>query len=203
MIDAITTYKSVRQEILDQKKCQFNLFGVAITLTSAVLAYAAAATDVGPLVYVAPVLLNVLAMAIILDKAISIQRMVGYLQLVEQGDNGKEWMWEYHLSKFRELKGTWSGAESFRRHSYVLQVSMILLALNVLCASLYFYGPSAKLLRNSSEWSQVSEIYGAVNLVVLILLSVGAVLALRRWFQLVFGQYTGKAILARWLDAIK
>jgi hypothetical protein len=81
-IDSTAMYSSVRQEILDQKKCQFQLFAASATLTAAVLAYAGRA-DATPLVYVAPMLLNVLSLTIILDKAISIQRMVGYLQLME------------------------------------------------------------------------------------------------------------------------
>ncbi len=91
----------MRQEILDQKKCQFQLFGAALTLTAAVLAYAPTARS-GPVVYIAPVVMNVLALTIILDKAVSIQRMVGYLQLMESEGSRFLWIWEYDLNLFRE-----------------------------------------------------------------------------------------------------
>src|SRR5262245_37372732 len=92
------TYSTIRQEILDQKKCQFQLFGVAVTVTSAILAYAAGAQP-GRLVYVAPVLINVIALWMVLDKAVSIQRNVGYLQFMEQTPNNdqKDWKWETDL----------------------------------------------------------------------------------------------------------
>ncbi len=201
MIDKTAMYTSVRQEILDQKKCQFNLFGASITLTAAILAYAAA-TKVGPLVYVVPILINVLSLTIILDKAISIQRMVGYLQLMESDQNKKTWMWEFHLNKFREIPGRSRGSESFRKHKYIITISSILTLINLLSASLYRWGPSAIALRNSSSYNEVSEFYGAVNFVVLILLAYGVFLAIRRWGQLVFGIYTGRAIRDRWLETI-
>lgn len=81
-----TIYGSIRQEVLDQKKCQFQMFGSAITVTAAILAYASS-MRAGPIVYVVPVLMNVLALTIVLDKAVSIQRMVGYLQLMESQES--------------------------------------------------------------------------------------------------------------------
>ncbi len=67
-IDPATMYSSVRQEILDQKKCQFQLFCACISVSAAALAYAGAARA-SPAVYIAPMLLNVLGLTIILDKA--------------------------------------------------------------------------------------------------------------------------------------
>lgn len=202
MIFPETMYTSVRQEILDQKKCQFNLFGASITLTAAVLAYGAA-TSVGPLVYVAPILLNVLATMMILDKAISIQRMVGYLQLMETRHNEFTWRWEYHLSLFRRIPGKSLGLEGFRRHSYVITVASVLFVINSLCAALYFYGPAAIMLRSSETWTVVSEFYGGVNVLVIALLSCGLFITLYRWSQLMFGKFTGVAVEQRWVKAIE
>ena len=94
-IDPLEIYKTIRQEILDQKKCQFHLFSISITVTSGILAYAST-TKVGPIIYVAPIVMNILALTIIIDKALSIQRMVGYLQLMESETRKIKWMWEYH-----------------------------------------------------------------------------------------------------------
>ena len=91
-------YRSVREEILDQKRCQFQIFGAALTLSAAVLAYSAS-PNVSQFVCAAPMLMNVLTLTIILDKAVSIQRMVGYLQLMESIlAPSRGWMWEYHLT---------------------------------------------------------------------------------------------------------
>jgi hypothetical protein len=139
-IDPSVMYKSVRDEILEQKKCQFNLFAASVTVNAAVLAYSAA-SKVGPLVYLAPIVLNILAVTIILDKAGSIQRMVGYLQLMENPSNKFLWMWEFHLRRYRAAPGRSEGFEGFRRHSYVVTVASMLLVLNLLCAALYFRGP--------------------------------------------------------------
>ena len=202
MISPITMYTSVRQEILDQKKCQFHLFGACITLTAAVLAYAAA-TKVGPLVYLAPILLNLMGVIIILDKAISINRMVGYLQLMENEHDKHNWMWEYHLSKYRELTGKPCGIEGFRRHSYVITVAAMLLVMNLLCLALYFWGPAATIIRNSSQWASSAEFYGAVDLLMILLVGLSLLITVRRWCQLMFGKFTGKAIRKRWLEAIE
>ena len=194
-------YTSVRQEILDQKKCQFNLFGASITLTAAVLAYGAA-TNVGPLVYVTPILLNVLSVTIILDKAISIQRMVGYLQLMESCHDKYRWMWEYQLSIFRATAGRSVGLEGFRRHTYVITVATILFVVNILSAALFFRGPSAIALRASDKWQDVSEFYGAVSVIVFILLTWGVLTTLSRWGQWMFGKFTGEAVRQRWREAL-
>ena len=201
MIRAETMYSSIRQEILDQKKCQFNLFGASITMTAAVLAYGAA-TSVGPLVYVAPILLNVLAVTMILDKALSIQRMVGYLQLMESRYDDYDWMWEYHLNEFRKIAGRSCGRDTFRRHSYVVTVALVLFVIDALCAALYFAGPTSSALRSSPNWSNVAEFYGAVDLVVAVLVLWGLVVTLTRWVQLVFGKFTGAAVEQRWLEAL-
>ena len=202
MITPETMYNSVRQEVLDQKKCQFQLFGACVTLTAAILAYAATSA-VSPSVYVAPILINALGCTIILDKAISIQRMVGYLQLMERKPGMCTWMWEYHLSKFRSLPGKSQGLEGFRRHKYVLTVASMLMTMNVLCAALYYWGPSAKALRTSEDFAQVAEFYGAVNLVVALFVLGGVGVTIGRWCQLMFGKSTGKAIGSRWVEAIE
>lgn len=205
MIDAQVMYSSIRQEILDQKKCQFNIFGASITLTAAVLAYGAS-TNIGPLIYLAPILLNVLAATMILDKATSIQRMVGYLQLMESRFDEFIWMWEYHLAEFRKVRATFAGLaslEGFRRHSYVVTVATILFVVNILCAGLYRFGPAAINLRSSTRWSELAEFYGAVNLIVMVLLVSGLAIMIYRWGQLMFGRFTGASVRARWLVAIE
>ena len=201
MIEPKTMYTSVRQEILDQKKCQFNLFGASITLTSAILAYGAA-TKVGALVYVVPILLNVLSIVMILEKATSIQRMVGYLQLMESEFEKYNWMWEYHLSIFRSCRRQRGKFEEWRRHIYVITVSLILTTINILCAALYFKGPEMTLLRTSKEWGQVSEFYGEVKVVVVAFLLSGVLIIGVRWLQLMGGPFSGEAVRNRWLEVL-
>ena len=201
MISDEVMYKSIRQEILDQKKCQFNLFGACLTITAAILAYASK-NNVGPIVFIAPIILNVLGVTIILDKAKSIQRMVGYLQLMENEGSKYKWMWEYHLSKFREIPGKSVGFESFRRHSYIITVASFLLLINIFCASLYYYGPNSVKLRLSTSWPDFAEFYGMVDIFVILFLIIGFVTTIKSWIQLIFGQHTNKAIIARWKKVI-
>jgi len=53
-----------------------------------------------------------LALVIIVDKAISIQRKVGYLQVMEEGikdeniPSATSWKWEFHLEDYRG--GCWA-----------------------------------------------------------------------------------------------
>lgn len=201
VITPTVIYDSVRQEILDQKKCQFQIFGAALTITAAVLAYAGSA-KVGPLVYVAPVLMNVLALTIILEKAISIQRMVGYLQLMEQYTSVRQWMWEYHLNQFREEPGTSEGPESYRKHKYIRNVALMLVILSLVPTLLCILGPNAIELRQSPSYEGLREVYGAIYALLILLNLYGVGIAFRRWKQLVQGEYTSKAIRARWLRVI-
>ena len=200
-IDPSVMYKSVRDEILEQKKCQFNLFAASVTVNAAVLAYSTA-SKVGPLVYIAPIVLNILAVTIILDKAGSIQRMVGYLQLMENPVNEFQWMWEFHLRRYRAAPGRSEGFEGFRRHSYVITVASMLLVLNLLCAALYFRGPSAISLRLEPNWSKLAEFYGAVNAMVIGFVAWGFIITIYRWAQLIVGKSTSMAVERRWRYAI-
>jgi hypothetical protein len=197
-------YASVRQEILDQKRCQFQIFSAAVTLTAAVMAYASSSTvgRVQPLVFVAPVILNVLALTIILDKAISIQRMVGYLQLMESDTTGRRWMWEYHLNRFRGKQGRGIGPDQGRKHNYIRTVALMLICLNIGMTLLYFFGPEAVALRQTPVYEKAREVYGAIDLIVLALNIIGIGTAWRRWLQLVSGMYTSVAIRKQWEEVL-
>ncbi len=188
-------YGSIRQEILDQKKCQLQLFGMAITVTAAILAYGAAA-EVGPLLYVAPMVINVLALIIILDKAISIQRKAGYLKMMEQAFSQGPWMWETHLDLFRShvpVKPK-SSAQEGRKHSYITTVSLMLVVLNLLCAGLCWLSPTPLASSRQEGW---------LDVVVLILLAVGPLWGAKKWLSLVRGSNSTKSITAKWQAVIK
>lgn len=201
MINPDIIYESIRKEIIDQKKCQFQMFSISLTITAAILAYAETA-NVTPLIYIAPVILNIFALAIILDKAISIQRMVGYLQIIEREGDGKKLMWEYHLNLFREQRGKSKGSESYRKHKYVRNVSLMLLFLSAILSLLYFFGPEAIELRRSAEYQSLREFYGAIHFSVILLNAFGWFITIRRLIQLIYGQYTSIAIRDRWHKVI-
>ena len=65
-------YNSVRQEILEQKKCQFQMLRVALTFSAGIFAFSGT-KDISPVFFMAPVVMNILALSIILDKATSIR----------------------------------------------------------------------------------------------------------------------------------
>ncbi len=202
MIPREIIYNSIRQEILDQKKCQFQLIGASITVTVAVLAYAAA-TNVGPMVYVAAVVMNVLSLTIILDKAISIQRMVGYLQLMESRKDATIWRWEYHLNIYRGIEGKSMEPEPGRKHKYVTTISLILILLTWLCTYLYFCGPEMLTVKQTVDFRSDFNVH-KIFMGIVILMNIG-ILIISNWRrkQLVSGKYTSKAIRARWKIAIK
>lgn len=193
-------YPSVREEILEQKKCQFQLVAAAITITVAVLAFATK-DGVGPAIYVAPILMNMLSMMIVLNKSMSIQRMVGYLQLMESDKSNRRWMWEYHLNIYREQSAIPQGPEPSRKHTYVLSVSTMLISVSVLCAALYFWGPSGMKIRQSPS-SESTPFYWAMATVVVGLLVTSVACAAKAWLQLVLWSYTSTAIRTRWEDVI-
>jgi len=135
-------YGTIRQEILEQKKCQFQMFTASATITAAILAYAGS-TKIGGLIYVAPMTLNSLALWMVIDKAISIQRKVGYLQIMETHSEKPDWSWESDLDKFRADANEGGGEEESRKHTFATMVSLLLMSLNIFCAALYFFGPGA------------------------------------------------------------
>ena len=199
-IEAQAIYSSIRQEILDQKGCQFRMIATALTFNAAVLAYANNAS-VGPLVYIAPIVMNVFALAIILDKALSIQRMVGYLQLMESDHTPRQWMWEYHLNQFRGISVTNGKSDSHRHHTYVRNVALMLFFLTVLSAALYFLGPEMQELRGQPTYSSVAEIYRVVGACIGMVVGFAITLIVGRWWQLVFGAYSSDSIRQRWYAA--
>lgn len=187
-------YGSIRQEILDQKKCQFQLFSMAVTVTAAILAYGAA-TQIGPLLYVAPMVLNLLALIVIIDKAISIQRKVGYLQIMEQGFTDRPWRWETHLDKFRTLRGVTlppSSGES-RKHSYVSTIVLMLTILNFLCAGLCWFGPAPSTPARQIGW---------LDAFAFILLIAAPCLGFFKRQSLVRGENSTTSIIAKWKKVI-
>jgi len=123
------------RKFLTKKKCQFQIFSVAVAITSVVLAYALRDHAQG-FALLAPIVMNTLALAIIADKAISIQRKVGYVQVMEEGiplnNSGNfpsvtPWKWESHLEKYR------GSGDVKRNHSYLSLIGTMLLVLNLFC----------------------------------------------------------------------
>ena len=199
MPDQDVVYRSVRQEILDQKRCQFQIFGAALTLSSAVLGYAAL-PHIGAFVYAAPMVMNVLTLTVILDKAVSIQRMVGYLQLMESTTQPpRGWMWEYHLNIFRELKGRSVGSEEHRKHVYIRSVSMILLLLNLVFFALYFWNADDVTPRNAQASFSVARLLGSVDSALIVLNVFGVYFAINRIWRLVHGPMTSRAVRHKWI----
>jgi len=189
-------YQSIRDEIIDQKKCQFQLFSIAVTVTSAILAFAKV-TTVGPLVYVAPMLLVELALIVIFDKAITIQRKVGYLQKIEQSPKRDNWPWETHLDIYRALPEqpyVVNSADESRKHAYVTSVGLMLITLSAFCASLYFFGPTI-----SSDGRAVGWVDGVIVIILFSSIYFGA----SKRNSLVSGINCSSAISAKWAEAIR
>jgi hypothetical protein len=187
-------YSTIRDEILEQKKCQFQLFSVSVAVTSAILAYAAGA-HLGRLVYIAPMLINVISLWMVLEKAISVQRKVGYLQLIEQTTDyrDREWSWETDLDRFREKQLPSKDVREAGKHKYVLQVSLLLLFLNGFCAALFFFGPDSRSNTVADGW---------INEFCLLVLVAGVVLATVQWCSLAYGKNSTPAILRTWKSVV-
>ena len=188
-------YSSIRQEILDQKKCQFQFFSIAVTVTSAILAFGAA-SQVGPLIYITPMVLNLLALIIILDKAISMQRKVGYLHMMEQGFYQGSWRWETHLDLFRSLRGvSWEPLPGEnRKHSYITTITLMFTILNFLCAGLWWWGLSSPIPSRQMGW---------LDAVVFILLFATLYFGFIKRQSLVRGENSTGAIIAKWKKVVQ
>ena len=191
-MDRETIYKTIREEILEQKKCQFQLFTASVAITSAVLAYAGT-TRLGGLVFIAPMLLNSLALVLLIDKAISVQRKVGYLQLVEQNPDHLDWKWETDLV-FRADPDSGKGAAESRKHTYVTTVCGMLFFLNVFCTLLYFFAPFREFPTNPSQ----GRALGWMDAACVVILVSGAAYAWFRRRSLVRGENSTSAILDKW-----
>jgi len=189
-MDRETIYTTIREEILEQRKCQFQLFTASVAITSAVLAYAGA-TQIGGLVFIAPMLLNSLSLILLIDKAISVQRKVGYLQLVEQNPNHPDWRWETDLDKFRADPNPGKCAAESRKHTYVTTVCGMVVFLNVFCTLLYFLGPFSSPLGDLRT-------QGWLDVTCVLILGSGALYAWGKRKGLVRGEDSTSAILDKW-----
>lgn len=184
---------------MDQKKCQFQLFSLTVTVTAGILAYAAGTISIPP-IYLVPLAMNALTMIIILDKAISIQRKVGYLQLMEQNLNEYEWMWEAQLDIFRgkvPLRPKSKG-DPARKHSYITTVGLLLVLLNILCGFLYILGPDAL------KWHQAQPQYTTFisDFIGILAFSSSIAILIRKRSQLINGKHSGPAIENTWREVL-
>ena len=190
------TYKTIREEILDQKKCQFQLFSIAVTVTSAILAYSAV-TKVGPHVYIAPMLLLELGLIVILDKAITIQRKAGYLKMIEHDQDSEDWKWEAHLDEYRahpEVSYEVSKSDEARKHAYVTGVGTMLVLLATFCAGLYFFGP----IKFDATINTDVRAHGWTDAVVVFVWLSMVFLGVSKRKSLVSGVNCSSAIQAKW-----
>jgi hypothetical protein len=199
-IDPQFVYQTIREEILDQKRCQFQLLSLSVTVTAAIVAYGTGATAAAP-VYLAALVMNAVASVIIFDKAISIQRKVGYLQLMEEDLQKYDWKWESQLDEFRKAlhsSGSVSGGASSedppRKHSYVTTVGWMLLILNAVCVLLFIAAPGAwKWHVENFPWLSLGS--GGIVLTVFV---AGATAFRIKRSQLIGGQHSGPQIRSTW-----
>lgn len=199
-VDPQFLYQTIREEIIDQKRCQFQLLSLAVTVTAGVIAYGTGA-GAPPPVYLAPLAMNVLAIVVILDKAVSIQRKVGYLQMMEENFNNFVWMWETQLDDFRKHVPQRAGVpgDPSRKHSYVTTVGLMLLGLNVICVFLYVAGP------NALKWhgDNLPWLTGLSASVALLLLLFGCIAFFVRRRNLVNGRHSGPQIQQTWMNVLR
>ena len=199
-IDPQSTYQTIRDEILDQKRCQFQLLSLAVTVTALVIAYATSVTA-APLVYLAPLVMNAVAVVIIFDKAVSIQRKVGYLQVMEEHLGKYTWMWEKQLDEFRKTVPERAGVlgDPSRKHSYVTTVGLMLLILNVVSLLLFVFAPGAwEWHRANFPWLSLGS--AAVALTVFV---TGAIALWTKRAHLIGGRHSGPQILKTWKSVLE
>jgi hypothetical protein len=194
-IDPQLLYQTIREEILDQKRCQFQLLSLAVTVTAAVVAYGTAATAAASM-YLAPLVMNTVAIIIIFDKAVSIQRKVGYLQLMEEHLTQYVWMWERQLDEFRKAVPERPGVpgDPAHKHSYVTTVGLMLMILNAICVLLFAVAPGAwKWHVDNFPWLSLGSIVIALTIFV-----VGAIAFMVKRWHLVAGRHSGPQIRKTW-----
>jgi hypothetical protein len=138
-VDPKFLYDTIRKEILDQKRCQFQIFSMTVAGTALILAYAVGSRAMS-LVYLAPMVMNDLSLIIFLEKAISVQRKVGYLQMMEQHLEEYVWLWETQLEDFRAKVPLRSSTppDPARKYKYLTLVGLMLVGLNLLTALLFW-----------------------------------------------------------------
>jgi hypothetical protein len=199
-LDPHTIYETIRQEILDQKKCQFQLFSITVTVTAGILAYTAGIISIPP-IYLVPLFMNDLSLLIILDKAISIQRKVGYLQIMEQKLSEYHWMWEAQLDIFRKKVPLRSSTQKdpSRKHTYITTVGLLLILLNMLCVFLYILGPEA------IKWhlTQPQYVTFISNIIGILAFAAGFIILFLKRYQLINGRHSGPSIKNTWEDVLK
>jgi len=197
--DPKAVYATIRSEILDQKKCQFQIFSLAVTATALILAYAAGSKAI-PVIYLAPMVMNTLVMIIIFDKAISIQRKVGYLQIMERNWETYIWMWETQLDRFRAEVPLAGKADPARKHGFVTTVGAMLMGLNLLAAWLGVMATAAE--AEADKVSFLSQQTWPFLFIGAGLLLWGVQWLLYQRYQLIRGRHSGPAIRETWQKAL-
>ncbi len=101
-------HKTLREELRGLKNCQVTFVTFAITSTGAVIGLGARASDFPKLlVYLAPLLILLPTWLIFFDKATSINRIVGYIRVLETAFLSPQRLrkfigWENALAEYRK-----------------------------------------------------------------------------------------------------
>jgi hypothetical protein len=140
--------------------------------------------------------MNAVAVVIIFDKAVSIQRKVGYLQMMEEHLAQYVWMWKRHLDEFRKAVPERAGVsgDPSRKHSYVTTVGWMLLILNAICVLLFVAAPGAwKWHVDNFPWLSLGT--GGIVLTVFV---AGAIAFWVKRSHLIGGRHSGPQIRKTW-----
>lgn len=193
-MDNDMVYSVLRTEILDQRKCQFQMYTMAASITSASLVFAES-SGLGFLAFLAPMIFNNASLMMVVIKELSVFRKVAYLQLLEQYPDARKWKWETDLDSFRNDTGYDPGAKRSHNHTYPLMLCLFINLLNAVSAALYFF--------NSSSEVVTDRMHGFADGLCVFLIASGLYFTITNFWSLILGKNTTSAIVAKWRRILK
>lgn len=196
-MDRRTVYEALRAEILDQRKCQFQMYTIAAGIAPAALLFADE-SGMGGVIFLGPLVFNLAALMMVLQKEVSIFRKVGYLQVLETHPKIQEWSWEMDIDAFRRNADQFAAQDTARHHTYAMMVCLFILMLSTGSGILYWFYPFT---HNAPPISVYAR--GIFDTITIILCAFSFGFTGHHLYRLVRGADTSSAIHRKWLEILK
>ena len=146
-----TVYESLRRELLEQRRCQLQMYTLSAGVLPAALLFAEKA-NLGAFVFPACILFFIAALMMVFNKECSIFRKVGYLRILEENEQIQQWRWESDIDAFRQDPARFQDTTKGSHHSYVIMISVFINMLIWISVVLYAIQPFPAEHLQLPEW---------------------------------------------------
>jgi len=187
-----TVYKSLREELLEQRRHQLQMYTLSAGALPPALLFAEKA-NLGTFMSPACILISVAALMMVFYQERSIVQKVGYLRVLEENEQIQKWCWESDKDAFLKNETFFKSATVSRHHSYVAMISLFINTLIWVSVFLYAIQPFPVEYPQRLEWLK-----GGLGLFCLLTGFYCTIMTYRSLYGFILGSNSVSAIYDKW-----